>query len=260
MSILSAEPAVRTATGELSATGREGVMLGLAESVFDSPALCNEFYERWTSEPQSYPKVRVFAEQYLARTVNTSVMVALSVLNTDDLLARVECVKNLYSEYGNGDATKAHLVLLEGFLADLLSRMSGQRVTAEQLHPRHPLASTVEFSTGQRELFTSTDQRVVQGALLAQEWLAYSMLVRLYEGVRHYKPCYASEEEFHEACEYFYVHIGEAEKEHKILAVRSAAQICSDDDDLDMVARGFHGFLGLTAGYWAGVAAEMRRV
>ncbi|MGH3430037.1 MAG: hypothetical protein ACRDQZ_21125, partial [Mycobacteriales bacterium] len=106
----------------------------------------------------------------------------------------------------------------------------------------------------------SRDQRVVQGALLAQEWLAYSMLVRLYEGVRHYKSFYLSEEEFHEACEYFYVHIGEAEKEHKIQAVRSAAQICTDETDLDMVRGAFQNFLGLTEQYWAGVADEMRRV
>src|SRR4051794_6456116 len=80
----------------------------LATSVHSSEALNNEFYARWMGGPLTYPEVSVLAEQYLARTVNTSVMVALSVLNTSDLHARVECVKNLYSEYGNGDASKAH--------------------------------------------------------------------------------------------------------------------------------------------------------
>jgi hypothetical protein len=89
--------------------------------------------------PLSYPEVEVFAGEYLARTKNTSIMVALSVLHTEDLAARTECVKNLYSEYGNGDPAKAHLVLLEGFLADLLSRLRGVAVPIEHLRARQPL-------------------------------------------------------------------------------------------------------------------------
>ncbi|GHE24714.1 hypothetical protein GCM10018784_72690 [Streptomyces hydrogenans] len=78
----------------------------MATPVPSSEALNNDFCSRWMGRPLTHPEVRVFAEQYLARTVNTSGMVAL-VLNTNDLKARVECVKNLYSEYGNGDAPKA---------------------------------------------------------------------------------------------------------------------------------------------------------
>jgi len=232
----------------------------MAQSVFASAALDNEFYDRWMGGPLSYAEVEVFAAEYLARTKNTSVMVALSVLHTDDLTARVECVKNLFSEYGNGDATKAHLVLLEGFLEDLLTRLGGVGVATTELAGRTPLESTQAFSTGQRELFTSPDQRVVQGALLAQEWLAYSMLTRLYEGVRNYKSLYDTDEEFHEACEYFYIHIGEAEKEHKIQAVTSAAQVCATSDDVSTVQSGFDGFVELTIQYWAGVAERMRQV
>jgi hypothetical protein len=95
----------------------------LAASIPGHEALSNEFYTRWIDGPLTYAEVRVFAEQYLARTVNTAVMVALSVLHTADLRARVECVKNLYSEYGNGDPNKAHLVLLETFLSDFLTRL-----------------------------------------------------------------------------------------------------------------------------------------
>ncbi|CAL9285681.1 hypothetical protein SUDANB180_06563 [Streptomyces sp. enrichment culture] len=231
----------------------------LAASVRSSEALNNEFYSRWMGGPLTYPEVRVFAEQYLARTVNTSVMVALSVLNTSDLEARVECVKNLYSEYGNGDASKAHLVLLEGFLSDLLTRMKGAPVPAREIREAPALDTTRAFSTGQRALFESEDQRVVQGALLAQEHLAYSMLTRLYEGVRNYKSVYETDDDFHEACEYFYVHIGEAEKDHKVQAVKSAAAVCRDESDLAVVTQGFTRFVELTAEYWRGVASEMTR-
>lgn len=231
----------------------------LAASVHSSEALNNEFYSRWMGGPLTYPEVRVFAEQYLARTVNTSVMVALSVLNTSDLAARVECVKNLYSEYGNGDASKAHLVLLEGFLSDLLTRMKGAPVPAQEIREAPALDTTRAFSSGQRALFESEDQRVVQGALLAQEHLAYSMLTRLYEGVRNYKSVYETDDDFHEACEYFYVHIGEAEKDHKVQAVKSAAAVCRDESDLAVVTQGFTRFVELTAEYWRGVASEMTR-
>lgn len=95
-----------------SASSIESSVRRMAESVLTSSALDNEFYQRWMAGPLSYPEVEVFAGEYLARTKNTSVMVALSVLHTEDLAARTECVKNLSSEYGNGDPAKAHLVLL----------------------------------------------------------------------------------------------------------------------------------------------------
>ncbi|MDL4775358.1 MULTISPECIES: iron-containing redox enzyme family protein [Thermomonosporaceae] len=238
------------------ATSYLGPVRELAAAVHRSPALDNDFYRLWASAPLPYPQVETFAREFYARTVNTSVMVALSVLHTDDLAARVECVKNLYSEYGNGDPAKAHLLLLERFLTDLLTRLRGAPFTVDELRAAEPLASTRAFGKGQRALFTDSDQRVVQGALLGQEHLAYSMLVRLYEGVRNYKHLYG-EDEFHEECEYFYVHIGEAEKEHKAEAIVSAAAVCHGDDDLDRVREGFDGFLGLTADYWTGVHEAM---
>ncbi|MFC6886469.1 MULTISPECIES: iron-containing redox enzyme family protein [Actinomadura] len=228
----------------------------LAATVHEHPALDNEFYRLWMSGTLPYPQVETFAREFYARTVNTSVMVALSVLHTEDLAARVECVKNLYSEYGNGDPEKAHLLLLERFLTDLLTRLRGAPFTVDELRASEPLSTTKAFGQGQRALFTDPDQRVVQGALLGQEHLAYSMLVRLYEGVRNYKHLYG-EDEFHEECEYFYVHIGEAEKEHKAEAIVSAAAVCRSDDDLAHVRQGFDGFLTLTAGYWKGVHEAM---
>ncbi|MER7226537.1 hypothetical protein [Streptomyces rubradiris] len=85
------------------------------------------------------------------------------------------------------------------------------------------LDTTRVFSSGQRALCESEDQRVGQGALPAQEPLACSMLTRRYEGVRNYKSVYERDDDFHKACEYFYVHIKEAEKEHEVQAVKSAA-------------------------------------
>ncbi|CAO5252118.1 iron-containing redox enzyme family protein [Frankia sp. AgKG'84/4] len=247
-----------TVINETAGIALKGEIEQMAARVFEHEALRNEFYDRWTTRSLSAEEVRAFAVEYLSRTIRTSEMVALSVVNTADRTARVECVKNLYSEYGGGNPKKVHLTLLEDFLEDLLTRVSGRPVTIDELYGEPPLPSTRSFSSGQLELFSADDQRVVQGALLAQEWLAYSMMVRLYEGVRNYKHCYHSEEDFHEHCEYFYIHIGEAEKEHRIQAVESASQVCADPTDLSRVRAGFDGFLDLTVEYWRGVAARMR--
>ena len=221
-------------------------------------AIDNEFYRTWMSTALPYHQVRAFAREYWARTQYTSVMVALSVIHTKDLMARVECVKNLFSEYGNGDPKKVHLVLLERFFEDLLSRLAGARVSMADVIAEGASPSTRRFSEGQRALFTDPDQRTVLGALLGQEHLAYSMLTRLYEGVRNYKSLWPTEDDFHEACEYFYVHIGEAEKDHKREAVISAAEVVHGDEDFRVVRAGFDAFLELTAGYWRGVHQAMR--
>src|ERR1041384_545971 len=117
-------------------------------------AIDNEFYRTWMSTVLPYHQVRAFAREYWARTQYTSVMVALSVIHTKDLMARVECVKNLFSEYGNGDPKKVHLVLLERFFEDLLSRLAGARVSMADVIAEGAAPSTRRFSEGQRALFT----------------------------------------------------------------------------------------------------------
>ncbi|WP_207550463.1 MULTISPECIES: hypothetical protein [Parafrankia] len=78
-------------------------------SVFRHEALRNAFCERWTTRSLPAEEVSVFAVEYLTRTIRTSEMVALSVVNTVDRAARTECVKNLVSEYGGGDPEKGGL-------------------------------------------------------------------------------------------------------------------------------------------------------
>jgi hypothetical protein len=79
----------------------------LAATTYKYEALDNDFCRHWMAGPLPYDQVEVFAREFYARTVDPSVMVALSVLHTEDLTARVECVKDLYSEYG-GEAEKEH--------------------------------------------------------------------------------------------------------------------------------------------------------
>jgi hypothetical protein len=235
----------------------------LAHSVFAHNALNNLFYERWMGGVLPLGDVEVFARNYLARTTQTSRMVALSFVGTDDLYAQVEIVKNLYSEMGYGNPEKAHLALLESYLIDLLSRLAGRPYSMDELMALPVLESTRSFSREQLSLYTDgghSNPRHVLGTLLAQEWLAYSMLTRLYEGARNYQHLYASNDEFHEHCEYFYIHIGDAEKEHKIQAVKAATQECTTDQHVDEVSASFNRFLDVTAQYWEGITCAMPHV
>lgn len=236
----------------------------LAESVFTHKALDNAFYRRWLADPLPLADVEVFARNYLARTSQTSRMVALSFLGTDDLNAQVEIVKNLYSEMGYGNPEKAHLALLESYLIDLLSRLADRPYSMDELMALPVLDSTRTFSREQLSLYTdgghNNNPRHVLGTLLAQEWLAYSMLTRLYEGARNYKHLYANNDDFHEHCEYFYIHIGDAEKEHKIQAVKAATQECTTDQHIEEVRASFTRFLVITEQYWNGIAHAMPSV
>lgn len=233
----------------------------LAESIYEHAALNNTFYKMWMDGPLPLQNVEIFARNYLARTTQTASMVALSFLGTDDLRAKTEIVKNLYSEFGYGDPEKAHIVLLERYLLDLLSRLADRPYSREELLTHDVLITTRNFSQAQRSLYTddwkNADPRHVLGTLLAQEWLAYSMLTRLYEGARNYQHLYPGNDIFHEHCEYFYVHIGDAEKEHKHQAVRAAAQECKTAEDIEELAASFNRFLNITARYWEGIAAAM---
>jgi hypothetical protein len=236
----------------------------LAESVFTHKALDNAFYRRWLADPLPLADVEVFARNYLARTSQTSRMVALSFLGTDDLNAQVEIVKNLYSEMGYGNPEKAHLAILESYLIDLLSRLADRPYSMDELMALPVLDSTRTFSREQLSLYTdgghNNNPRHVLGTLLAQEWLAYSMLTRLYEGARNYKHLYANNDDFHEHCEYFYIHIGDAEKEHKIQAVKAATQECTTDQHIEEVRASFTRFLVITEQYWNGIAHAMPSV
>lgn len=78
----------------------------LARTVFTHGALNNAFYQRWLNERMGFDEVEIFACNYWARTRRTATMVALSLLRANTLPARVEIVKNLYSELGGVTCTR----------------------------------------------------------------------------------------------------------------------------------------------------------
>lgn len=82
--------------------------------------------------------------------------------------------------------------------------------------------------------------------------------MQLYEGIRNYRHLFGLEE-FHENCEYFYLHIGATEKEHKVHSLSTAARACRSLEDIEHLERGFNAYLGLLADNWTEVHRELSR-
>ena len=148
-------------------------------------------------------------------------------------------------------------MILKDFLETLLSRLRGHEVDLE-LVAAPVLPSTSRLVEESEKIFNSPHPQEVCGALLAQEWHAYPQLVRLYEGVRNYREHFGFEE-FHENCEYFYLHIGATEKEHKVHSLSTAAKACRTVEDVEHLERGFTAYLDLLADNWAEIHRELRK-
>jgi pyrroloquinoline quinone (PQQ) biosynthesis protein C len=243
---------LQTLSRELSF--EEGIR-AIAESVKQHPALDNNFYKLWMSKRLSAGQVEIFARNYYERVSNTPDRIALAFLHMTDTTARAETVENLYDEMGNGDPSRAHLLILGRFFEGLLTKLRGRPVDFAGLEAPI-LASTRTLVTEGRKIFSSPEPARVCGALLAQEWHAFTQLVYIYEGVRNYMELFGLEE-FHESCEYFYLHIGSAEKEHKIHAVSTAAQMCESNRDIELLRAGFDAYLSLLAANWEEIYTEI---
>ena len=230
----------------------------LAESTAQNRALNNGFYEIWLSRRLTGPQAATFARNYCAWIETVPDQIARVFLSHGDLEAKCETIKNLFSEMGFGDPEKTHISMLRRYMSDLVTRVQGSPYNV--LEDKRPLLSTTHNLTKiQQELFGNNDPQVSAGALLAQEWQAYTMLVQLYEGARLYMPLYGHQIEFHEACEYFYLHIGEAEKEHKVQSIHSAEKYCHSQGDFERIRAGYDGFLKALEGFWIGLAEDITK-
>lgn len=223
----------------------------IAESCYDHPALNNRFYRTWRAGPLPVADVELFARNFYEHVAPTADRLATVFLRLTDPRARAETIENLSDEMGHGDARKVHAGLLRRMLEDLLSRMHGRAVAFEDIAPT-VLPQTRTLVREGMALFGDERPEVGCGALLAQEWHAYPQLVHLYEGMRNYMDLY-SLEDFHVNAEYFYLHIGATEKEHKIHSVSTAAHMCRTQQQIDLLEHGYNRYLDLLAEYWEGL-------
>lgn len=230
-----------------------GALEQLLQETTNHPALENAFYREWMSRGMSIEELEVVARNYGAWVKSFPDALAILIVTTSNLDAKGEYVKTLYSEMGYGNPNKAHSVLLDSFFKELARKIGQEsRLDRERLEVEVDLLpSTADLIEGERKLYSDALKSV--GAQLALEWQAYTMLRKLYDGARNYLPLWSDPDEFHEACEYFYAHIGAAEKDHKEESLNAAKQYAVDDRSLMRIIEGYNRHLELISNFWEGL-------
>jgi len=231
-----------------------GPLIHLVESIQTHEALNNIFFQKWIASPLSIHQVSVFARNYWEVTYKFPKVLALLIANVANTCARAEYTKTLYSEMGNGNTKAVHSILFERFCNDLFKCMgASDYLTIEKLKEDSSLLpETQNLINGQIELYTAQPSIAV-GAQLALEWQAYTMIRKLYDGAKNYSTLWPTEDSFHESCEFFYVHIGSAEKEHKKQALLATERIIENDNLFLQMKHGFDKHLDLLAKFWNGI-------
>jgi pyrroloquinoline quinone (PQQ) biosynthesis protein C len=165
-----------------------GALEAMLAQITSSPAVDNAFYREWASRRFTIEELQIFGRNYGAWVKSFPDALAILLATTDDLEAKTEYAKTLYSEMGYGNATKVHSVLLDIFLAELARRMGHgheHKLDREVLNKRIELLPTTRaLIEGEQQLYS--DAQMSFGAQLALEWQAYTMLRKLYDGARNY--------------------------------------------------------------------------
>lgn len=215
------------------------------------PALVNPFFERWTSKTLPPKKVLLFAVNYFFWTRSFPNTLASLILETTDWEAKLEYCSTLFSEMGYGNPEKIHWRLFKKFAEDFLRRYRTEPVVLEEEEKTLVLPATHTLIQKEHQLYLADRPGIRVGAQLALEWQAYSMLRKLYEGALLYRSLWADNPDgFHEACEFFHVHLGTAEKDHKQESLRAAEKALQSGASFDDIARGLSNHLALLSEFW----------
>lgn len=242
---------------QIAADSKE-FLTALATSVYSSGALNNAFYDMWTSRRLTLDELVTVVRNYGQFVRAFPEVLATMIMKTDDIVARTEHAKTLFSEMGYGNVRSVHSVLFDAFFSELGAKLGDKsRLTWKSICNEEPvLGATTMLIEGEKALYSS-DSATASGAQLALEWQAYTMLRQLYDGACLYAGLWERADEFHEACEYFYVHIGAAEKEHKIESLSGAMQFDRDEASRARIVAGFEHHLSLFETFWNSLAARI---
>ncbi len=219
----------------------------LARCARDHAVFHNPFYDLWKSRRLTYQQFNVFRKNYEYRIAATVGRISRALVTIDNIDARLCLWENLGDELGHGNPDRVHIRIFNIWASQLAKRLAA--AAADDATEVSILPATRRFVDVTNEMCESDSLSAV-GAILAQEWHGYSQIAFLYDGYLLYRDLFAGEE-FHDFAEYFYVHIGRAEKEHQVQALAIAKLICSSREDFLSVERAFFIYLDLLDSFWA---------
>jgi pyrroloquinoline quinone (PQQ) biosynthesis protein C len=222
------------------------------QRIGESPALQNRFYDQWMNSKLTLEEVDLFGCNYFQWVRYFPNALALLITATDNDKAKCEYGSTLYSELGYGNHRKVHSALLDQFLGKLEEKLRQQSGDQDQARPSVVLATTQELLQGEQALYS--DPLRSKGAQLALEWQAYTMLRKLYAGAQNYQYLWMDPDEFHEDCEYFYAHLGAAEKDHKAESLSALRSSEIRPDQVNVINAGYDEHLALIGRFWNGIA------
>lgn len=226
----------------------------LAKSVFTHGALTNCFYKKWMKTELTDKQLIVFAINYFARVHATTHRLSLALSCIDDWVSRNEILHNLTDELGHGVNDNIHVLVLYRWINSLCIKLRLQKF--DSIYKDNNILSETKTFIAITNQLCSSGKLQACGAILAQEWHGYSQLGLLYEGFRNYKHYYENDE-FHDVSEYFYIHLGRAEKEHKLQAIRIASRNCHSEHDFQIIQNSFKQYLVLLEEFWCAIYREI---
>lgn len=242
---------------ELSAFNGEEKISVLANSIYKSDALDNAFYKRWQTSRLNSKQLEIFADNYYHWIEPTTTRLAKAFVVTNDITSRIEILHNIKDELGGGHYDGVHLFVMRRWLDALLVKYADHTFQNLEAKNTELLPSTLLLTSKSLELCDRSTPSA-NGVILAQEWHAYTQFVFLYEGFRQYMHAYELDE-FHDICEYLYIHIGWAEKEHKQQSIITATRCCHTQEDLNELTFGFNSFVNLLGNFWNGLYVELEK-
>lgn len=226
----------------------------LANTVFRHPAMNNAFYGEWRTRRFSLQEFHIFSTNYFRRVYATPTRISIALTTIQDWISRIELLHNLTDELGEGTAANVHVLVLFRWLDALNSALGCAEPYRNVLDRSTPLPATQRFIDETNAMCGKSPQHAA-GALLAQEWHGYTQIAYLLDGFQNYRHLFGVHD-FHDACEYFYVHLGRAEKEHRTQSSVIAARNCQTDQDFAIVEAAFNGYLDLLYSFWESISAE----
>jgi pyrroloquinoline quinone (PQQ) biosynthesis protein C len=205
------------------------------------PVNSNRFFQTFLSQRLTKSQLQEWLGQYhyFCKQFVKVLEGLLSRTPVDELEMRVQLVKTLHSELGNGRSEQAHIRLLERFAAAAgLNETDLQRIS--------PLPEVAEYLAVLRRLFIEDDYLAALGAELAVEVTAAAEFRYFYPGLLRYDQFSAEDLVF------FELHL-EAEDDHGLWLADAVRKTAQSSADLNRVATGARTAVEAWQSFWEGV-------